>query len=61
LAPVVVGEATEVGPRAATTGVSETAITITTEMAVAGSTAVTTAGETVAVETRCGKFLIPET
>jgi len=74
LAPaVVVGEATEagqVGPRAATTGLSETAtITITAEMMVAGSTAVVVAteveaAETVAVEeaeTRREEFLMLET
>ena len=71
---VVVGEATEagqVGPRAATTGLSETAtITITAEMMVAGSTAVVVAteveaAETVAVEeeaeTRREEFLMLET
>jgi len=47
---VVVRAATEVGPRAAITGVSQTAITITAEMAVAGSTAVATEVEAVATE-----------
>jgi hypothetical protein len=70
LAPaVVVGEATAVRPRAATTVDSPTAaITITAERAVAGSTAAVVtevaAGETVAVgeaETRREEFLMPET
>jgi hypothetical protein len=54
LSPVAAGEATEVGPRAATTDLSETETMVTTETAVAGSTeeeamAAAVAGETVAV------------
>jgi hypothetical protein len=65
LAPaVVVGEATAVRPRAATTVDSPTAaITITAERAVAGSTAAVVT-EVVAVgeaETRREEFLMPET
>jgi len=38
LSPVAAGEATGVGPRAATTDLSETETMVTTETAVAGST-----------------------
>jgi len=64
LAPAVVVEvAKAVGPRAATTVVSQTAtITITAETAVAGSTAEVAVGEMVAVaEIRHEELLMPET
>jgi len=65
LAPVVVAvEAAEVGPRAATTGVSETvATTVTTGMAVAGSTAgeaMAVVAATVVVEGAISRNTIPD-